>query len=489
MAETPTNLNHDTWATSDRPVPTRFVRPLLRFMSVEAAGGLVLLVGAVAALVWANAPFGESYATFWETPLSLEIGDLIHLDESLKDFVNDALMTVFFFVVGLEIKRELAVGELRDRKRATLPAIAAIGGMVVPALIYVLFVLGEPGEATRGWGIPMATDIAFSVGVISLLGTRVSVGAKLFLLALAIADDIGAIAVIAIFYTAELALNWLLASLLTLTVIYLAGRIGIRSTAFYVVAGISAWFFLFESGVHATLAGVALGFLTPAAAWYSDSDYFDRAQWILSQRQMDEAAPSSVERVDDHALTLSSVARESVPPLNRLERALHPWSSFVIVPIFALANAGVRFADIDVGAAVTSSVALGVGMGLVVGKIVGITGATWLARRFNLGRLPPRTGWRQIIGLSGLAGIGFTVSLFVTELAFTGDELADRAKIGIFIGSTVAGVIGYLLLRSSPTPQEALQAAREDMGLETPGSLPVSGTGQASADDPEETPS
>jgi len=468
MADSTTNLNHDTWLTSDRTVPSRFVRPVLRFASIEASGGVVLLIGAVAALIWANAPFGESYASFWETPLNLEIGELIHLDESLRDFVNDALMTIFFFVVGLEIKRELAVGELRDRKRAALPAIAAVGGMVVPALIYVAFVIGEPGEATRGWGIPMATDIAFSVGVVSLLGARVSVGAKLFLLALAIADDIGAIAVIAIFYTSDLATGWLAASLATLAVIYVAGRVGIRSTTFYVVAGIAAWFFLFESGVHATLAGVALGFLTPAAAWYSDRDYYDRASWILSQRQMDEAAPSSAERVDDHALTLANVAKESVPPLNRLERALHPWSSFVVVPIFALANAGVRFADIDVGAALTSSVALGVGFGLVVGKIVGITGATWLALRFNIGRLPPRTGWLQIIGLASLAGIGFTVSLFVTELAFTGGELADRAKIGIFIGSTVAGIAGYLLLRSSPTPQEALEASREDMGLTPP---------------------
>ena len=465
MADPTTNLNHDTWLTSDRTVPSQFVRPVLRFTSIEASGGIVLLIGAVAALIWANAPFGESYASFWETPLNLEIGELIHLDESLRDFVNDALMTIFFFVVGLEIKRELAVGELRDRKRAALPAIAAVGGMVVPALIYVAFVIGEPGEATRGWGIPMATDIAFSVGVVSLLGARVSVGAKLFLLALAIADDIGAITVIAIFYTSDLATGWLAASLATLAVIYVAGRVGIRSTTFYVVAGIAAWFFLFESGVHATLAGVALGFLTPAAAWYSDRDYYDRASWILSQRQMDEAAPSSVERVDDHALTLANVAKESVPPLNRLERALHPWSSFVVVPIFALANAGVRFADIDVGAALTSSVALGVGFGLVVGKIVGITGATWLALRFNIGRLPPRTGWLQIIGLASLAGIGFTVSLFVTELAFTGGELADRAKIGIFIGSTVAGIAGYLLLRASPTPQEALEASREDMGL------------------------
>ena len=445
-------------------------RPELRAHSdlrVEAAGGIVLLIGAIAALIWANAPFGESYATFWNTPLNLEIGELIHLDESLKDFVNDALMAVFFFVVGLEIKRELVVGELRDPKRAALPAIAALGGMVVPALIFIAFVAGEPGEAGRGWGIPMATDIAFSVGVISLLGTRVSVGAKLFLLALAIADDIGAIVVIAIFYTTDLAIGWLAAAIIMLVVIRAAGRAGVRSMIFYVVAGIATWFFVFESGVHATLAGVALGFLTPAAAWYSDREYFDRASWILSQRTMDEAAPLSTERIDEHALHLAGVARESVAPLNRLEHALHPWSSFLIIPVFALANAGVRFADIDVGAAVTSPVSMGVAFGLVVGKIAGISGATWLALRFNVGRLPKRTGWPQIIGLAALAGIGFTVSLFVTELAFTDELISDKAKIGIFIGSTVAGVIGYLLLRSSPTPQEALEASREEMGLDS----------------------
>jgi len=465
MAQDPPNFDRETWLTSARRFPTRFVRPLLRFTAVEAAGGIVLLVAAIAALLWANAPFGESYANFWDTRLSINIGDLIHVEESLKDVVNDALMAIFFFVVGLEIKREIVVGEFRDPKRAALPAIAALGGMIVPALVFTAFVAGDPGDAARGWGIPMATDIAFSVGVISLLGTRVSVGAKLFLLALAIADDIGAIAVIAIFYTTDLASGWLLAGVATLVLIYAANRAGVRSMIFYVVAGIAAWFFVFESGIHATLAGVALGFITPAASWYSDDEYFDRAEWILSQREIHEASPRSAERIDEHALHLANVARESVPPLSRLDHALHPWSSFFIVPIFALANAGVRFADIDFGAAVTSSVSLGVGFGLVFGKIVGISGATWLALRFNLGKLPSRTGWPQIFGLSALAGIGFTVSLFITELAFTEELLTQQAKIGVFIGSTVAGVIGYLLLRHSPAPQEALEASREERGL------------------------
>ena len=441
------------------------MRPLLRFTSVEASGGLILLTAFLAALFWANAPFGESYARFWNTKLSIEIGEILHIDESLKKLVNDALMTLFFFVVGLEIKRELAVGELRDRKRAALPAIAAMGGMVIPALVYLAFVAGEPGEATRGWGIPMATDIAFSLGIISLLGTRISIGAKLFLLALAIADDIGAIVVIAIFYTSDLAINWLIASLLTLGIIAIASRIGIRSTTFYVVAGIGAWFFLFESGVHATLSGVALGFLTPAHAWYSDKDYFDRAQWILSQRRADESAPRSSERVDSRALALSSISRESVAPINRLERALHPWSSFVVVPLFALANSGVRFANVDVESALVSPVALGIGFGLVVGKVAGICIATWLALRFGIGRLPPYTRWPQIYGLAALAGIGFTVSLFMTELAFNGEETINQAKIGIFIGSTIAGILGYLILRSAANPQEKLHSDRDNRDL------------------------
>jgi len=441
---------HDTWLTSGRAVPTRFVRPMLQFTHVEAAGGVVLLVAAVAALVWANVGFfGDSYGHFWETHLHITIGDF-EFNESFKHLVNDALMAIFFFVVGLEIKRELVVGELNDPRRAALPAIAALGGMIVPALIYVAFTAG--GDGTSGWGIPMATDIAFSVGVLSLLGRRVSVGAKLFLLALAIADDIGAIAVIAIFYSSDLSLGWLLAGIGGLAAVAFSSRIGIRANSYYWVLGILVWFFVFESGVHATLAGVALGFLTPVRAWYSDQDYYKRSKWILTQYDMDTASPDRRAKVDQHALALSAIAKESVSPLDRLERQLHPWSSFVIVPLFALANAGVRFTDIDVVAAATSAVSLGVGMGLIVGKTVGITVATFIAVRLGLGKLPRRTGWKQIVGLAALAGIGFTVSLFITELAFEGANaavLTDRAKIGIFIGSTVAGVIGWMLLKGS----------------------------------------
>lgn len=444
---------HETWVSSGRAVPSRFVRPLLRFTHIEASGGVVLLVAAVVALAWANAPFGESYQRFWDTHVNLTIGGF-HLEESLKGLVNDALMAVFFFVVGLEIKRELAVGELNDPRRAALPAVAALGGVILPALIYLAITSGAGAEATRGWGIPMATDIAFSVGVLALLGSRVSVGAKLFLLALAIADDIIAIAVIAVFYTSDLSIGWLALGVVALVGVGLASRAGVRSIGFYVVAGIAIWFFVFESGVHATLAGVALGFITPARPWYTDETYRRRARSIIDRYDIDNVLPRRRERIDQHALDLSSIARESVAPLDRLKTALHPWSSFVIVPLFALANAGVRFTDIDVGAAVTSFVSVGVAAGLVVGKAVGITLATWVAVRAGLGRLPARTPWIQIVGLAALAGIGFTVSLFITELAFTTPALSDQAKIGIFIGSTAAGVIGWLLLRSGRTPEE-----------------------------------
>ncbi len=437
---------HVTWVSSQRWLPSRFVRPLRRFIALEAASGVVLLAMAAAALIWANAPFGESYDRFWDTHFEFSLG-AIHLEETLRELVNDGLMAIFFFVVGLEIKRELVVGDLRNPKAAALPVIAALGGMIVPALLYLSFSGG--GEASRGWGIPMATDIAFSIGVVALLSQRVPIGAKLFLLALAIVDDIGAIAVIAIFYTDELLLGYLLASIGGLVVVAIAQRVGVRSLAFYVPVAVATWYFLLESGVHATIAGVALGFLTPARSMYTDRQYHDRATRILDRYEFDEAAPRGPERIDHDALEVATIARESVSPLNRVEEALHPWSSFAIVPIFALANAGVRFAGVDLVDAATHPVSLGVMVGLFVGKTVGISLFAWLAVRLRLGILPRFAGWTHIVGLAAIAGIGFTVSLFVTGLAFDSAELADRAKTGIFIGSFVSGVVGYFLLRTT----------------------------------------
>jgi NhaA family Na+:H+ antiporter len=445
-----TDREHVTWVASDRWIPARFVRPVLKFTHLEASSGVVLLIAAAVALVWANAPFGETYEEFWHTHIDISVGGF-HLEESLRHLVNDGLMAIFFFVVGMEIKRELVAGDLRDPKAAALPVIAALGGMVVPALVYLSFTAGT-GEAAQGWGIPMATDIAFSIGVVALLGARVPIGGKLFLLALAIVDDIGAIAVIAVFYTDELLFSYLGAAIGGLVVVWVAQRVGIRSLAFYVPVAFTTWFFLLESGVHATLAGVALGMLTPARSMYTDREYHDRATRILDRYDFDAAAPRGPERVDHDALEVATIARESVSPLNRVEDALHPWSSFVIVPIFALANAGIRFEGIDVLEAATSPVSLGVTLGLLLGKTVGISLFAWLAVKLRLGVLPRLTTWRHVGGLAAIAGIGFTVSLFVTGLAFDDPGITDRAKIGIFIGSGAAGLLGYLMLRLGPVP-------------------------------------
>lgn len=452
---------HRTWLHSDRYVPSRFVRPALRFTEIEAAGGIVLLLAAVAAVIWANSPWAASYTALWDIHLEISFG-AFHFDESLHELVNDGLMTIFFFIVGMEIKRELVKGELRDPRAAALPALAAVGGMVVPAAIYVAFTLNS--GAVHGWGVPMATDIAFSLGVLSLLGSRISVGAKLFLLALAIADDIGAIAVIAIFYTDELSMGWLLVGIAGLAAVRVASLVGIRSLLVYVGLGVFVWFAVLESGVHATLAGVALGLLTPAYALYADDEYQRRVRWIFQGYDRDAASPDAHDRIDKQASDLATISLESVSPLDRIVHALHPWSSFVIVPLFALANAGVSFKGVDLGEAVTHPVSLGVAFGLFFGKAIGITGMTWLAVKLNLGTLPPRTTWRDIVGLATLAGIGFTVALFIAELAFTDELITDRAKIGIFVGSLLSGVVGYLLLRTSePAPSSPPPQANPDL--------------------------
>jgi len=442
---------HRTWLHSDQLIPRRFVRPALEFMQMEAAGAIVLLAATIAALVWANSAWGESYFEFWDIHIDFSIAGF-HFDESLKHFVNDGLMAIFFFVVGLEIKRELVVGELNSVKKASLPAVAALGGMIVPALVYVAFVASSgPPDAIAGWGIPMATDIAFSVGVIALLSTRVPIGAKLFLLALAIVDDIGAILVIAVFYTDDLAFTWMIVAVGAMVLIIVARKAGIRAGIFYLPLALLTWFAFLESGVHATVAGVILGLMVPARAYYSDVDFRRRAGWILDRWDRDAASPQAHARLDQDAMELAVIAKESVSPLERWEHALHPWSSFVIIPLFALANAGVRFVGIDIVAAVTSPVALGVSVGLIVGKPVGITLATWLGLKLKLGQLPRHTTFGHVIGLGFLAGIGFTVSLFISELAFRSSPdahlFSDEAKIGIFIGSIVAGVVGYLFLR------------------------------------------
>jgi NhaA family Na+:H+ antiporter len=383
------------------PVVGKAAPPLgSEFVSLEAAGGLVLLLAALAALVWANTDTA-GYTGWWGRELTIGPGGAA-ITESLVHWVNDALMTVFFFVVGLEIKRELVIGELRDRARAALPAVAAVGGMVVPALVYVAVNLG--GGDLDGWAIPMATDIAFAVGVLALLGARVPTGLKVFLLTLAIVDDIGAIVVIALFYSSGVDAIWLGAAAIVVGGMIAMSRARVDHPLAYVVPGVLLWWCLHEAGVEPTLAGVVLGLLTPA------------------------------------------LPRRGVPVLERLERRLHPVSSFAIVPIFALANAGVVLTGDAIDHAVASRVTIGIVVGLVVGKFAGIVSASALALRLRIGRLPDGLALRHVTAAAVLGGIGFTVSLFITDLAFRGATI-DDAKIGVLAASALAAVIGTVVLR------------------------------------------
>jgi Na+:H+ antiporter, NhaA family len=383
------------------PVAGRYITPLGEdFASVEAVGGIALLLAAVTALVWANSPWSDSYASFWEFEVTLGIGSF-SISNSLREWVNDGLMAIFFFVVGVEIKRELVEGELSDRARARLPIAAAVGGMVVPALIYIAW--NPSGPAFRGWGIPMATDLAFALGILALVGPRVPRGLKVFLLTLAIVDDIGAIVVIAVFYSDGIQFAWLGGAAAVVAVIYGARRLGARHPLVAVVPAVALWVCFFESGVHATLAGIALGLLIPA------------------RTQRDRAT------------------------LDRIEHGLHPWTSFLVVPVFALANAGIALGPDALGEAASSPITWGIATGLVVGKVVGIVGVTMIGPRLRLGRLPTGVGIRQVLGIGAVAGIGFTVSLFVAELAFVGERLA-AAKVGILAASLAAAVLGATML-------------------------------------------
>ncbi len=442
-----------TWSQSDRFVPRSFVRPLQRFMDTEASGAIFMLVAAVAALAWANSPWWHAQEALWETDLSIHLGGLAHIDLTLVEWINDALMAIFFFVVGLEIKRELVHGELRDPRKAALPAIGAVGGMVIPAGIYLLFNAGTDGS--HGWGIPMATDIAFAVAVVALVGPRIPNAAKLFLLTLAIADDIGAIIVIAVFYTADLSFGWLAIAGATIAALLVAKRLRIRSMPVYVVLGLFLWFTVHESGVHATLAGVTLGLLTPAWSFFDPRRFADDARALVdaAEAEMGDGMLTEAEyelnqaRLED----LSRLVAESQSPLERLEHALQGYVAFIIVPLFAFSNAGVRLTSDALDGIATDKIVLGVALGLLVGKTVGVFAATVIADKVGVGSLPEGVTYRHVLGLAVTAGIGFTVALFVAGLAFEGEPaFTDSAKIGILAGSLVSGLLGYALLKSAP---------------------------------------
>ena len=386
------------------PRPKRAIAaidPVRRFLDTEEGGGFALLAGSVVALIWVNVFGIAGYESFWHTELKIGIGD-VAITEDLAHWVNDGLMTLFFFLISLEIKREVVTGDLRHPRRAALPVIAAAGGVVVPILVYLAITAGT--SATGGWGIPMATDAAFAIAALALLGERVGVGAKLFLVTIAVVDDVLAIVVIAIAYTSDLSLPWLLAAIALIGVVAAMRRLGLVRIWPYAVVGLLVWVATLESGVHATIAGVALAFMTPSG------DIRGR------------------------------------PVLEELENRIHPWTSFLILPIFALANAGVVIGGDALDAGDGMRTALAVAIGLMVGKLVGISAATLLAVRFRLGLLPRGVDRRSVIGIAALAGIGFTVSLFIAALAFDDPLLVDSAKLGILGGSIVSAAIGVAIL-------------------------------------------
>jgi NhaA family Na+:H+ antiporter len=427
----------------EAPVPAlpnepihRFMNPLVRFLHVETASGFVLLLATGFALALANSPAGPQYRAFWDTSLEIQIGSF-SLSHSLQEWINDGLMVIFFFVIGLEVKRELVLGELREIRRAALPIVAALGGMIAPAGIYLALQFGQPGE--RGWGIPMATDIAFVVGCMAILGPRVPHGLRVMLLSLAIADDIGAILVIAVGYTETLHYDALAIGLGFLAFIVAFNWLGIRNIGVYTGLGVLVWLAFLKSGVHATIAGVILGLLTPARTYLSEGAFvslLDRIRQILQGDSANEPHRADTVR------RIQWAARETISPLEYLEQTLHPWVAFGIMPIFALANAGVLFHFGDL----TASVSIAVMLGLMIGKPVGIVLFSWLSVRIGIAELPKGVDWRALTGAGFLAGIGFTMALFIAGLALTG-PLLDTAKIGVLTGSVLSAALGMLLLR------------------------------------------
>lgn len=428
-------MNHPENPLPLQPID-RWLRPLARYLHVEATSGILLVFCTAIALLAANSEAAEQYLAFWQTQITLRFGDL-QFSHSLHHIINDGVMAIFFFVIGLEVKRELVHGSLSDLKQASLPIAAAIGGMIIPAGLYLSMQYGEPGM--RGWGIPMATDIAFVVGCLAILGPRVPHSLRILLLSLAIVDDIGAILVIAVGYTESLNTNYLLFAAIAIAVVHLMSRLGVRRFPPYIAVGAVAWIALHESGVHATLIGVILGLMTPAKPVLVPEKFrvylhekeaeFSGGQWAKRKHRAEV-----VQRVQ-------RLARETVSPLEYLEMTLHPWSAYVIMPIFALANAGVL---IELGN-VSDSVALAVMLGLIVGKPLGIVLFSWFVIRAGLAELPPGVSWPVLISGSFLAGIGFTMALFIDGLAFGADGL-DTAKTGVLVGSAVSAILGMTFL-------------------------------------------
>lgn len=439
---------------------SRAMRPVHSFMEMETAGGILLIVATLVALVWANSPFHEAYHHIAHFPIALKLGSF-QIEHSLAHWVNDALMVIFFFVVGLEIKHELSIGALSTPRKAALPFFAAVGGMIFPALIYFAF-NHEGGPAQKGWGIPMATDIAFAVGVLILLGKNLPTSLKVFLLAVAIVDDLGAVLVIAAFYTEQISAQALGVAALMFGITFFLQKAGVRRLIPYIFLGIVSWAAILLSGIHATIAGVVLGLMTPSIAFYSRKDLPDKVEKLSKSLVQKLNQSKGEDKLNEDALhaihKLEDTLVESQPVLERLVHALHPWVTFGIIPLFAFVNAGVHIEGASVQELVTHPIAAGVILGLFFGKPIGVVLLSWIAVQFKLADLPHGLNWKHMFGVGCLAGIGFTMALFISGLALkSAPELEMFSKMGILLGSLCSAIVGggflYFLAQSGKSAQ------------------------------------
>mgnify|MGYP003945619415 FL=1 len=423
----------------------KIMAPVNKFIQLEYTSGIVLLLSVIVAILWANSAFADSYHHLWELQLSIGFGEYV-FDKPLHIWINDGLMVMFFFVIGLELKREFMDGELSSAKKASLPMAAALGGMIVPALLY--FTINQGTEAAHGWGIPMATDIAFALALLSVAGKHIPGSIKIFLSALAVADDLGAVMVIAFFYTAELHFLPLVIAGLFLAMMLMGNRMGIRSTAFYLLMGLVVWMGFLLSGVHATIAGVLTAFTIPAATKVDELMYASKLKKLASDFEKEIPSNSTLTTPQQHQTIeqIKNLSLAAETPLQKIEHAMHPWVAFAIMPLFALSNSGMVIGS-DFFTAIINPVSIGIVAGLIGGKFIGILLFTWLMVKFKISKLPAQSSWSHIIGVALLGGVGFTMSLFISNLAFADVAMITQAKYGILLASVIAGILGTIALK------------------------------------------
>jgi NhaA family Na+:H+ antiporter len=430
--------------TMDSRLPERILKPFNVFSNTEQLSGIILILCTLFALFLTNFILYEAYNDFWSTKMTVKVGE-IGLEKSISLWINDGIMAIFFFVIGLEIKREILTGELNSLRKASLPIIAAFGGMGIPALIYIMFNFNSP-ESLSGWGIPMATDIAFTLGILALMGKRAPFPLKVFITGVAIIDDIGAVLVIAIFYSSNIDPTVLLIALAIFLVLIFFNRLNIQNPSVYIILGVALWFFVLQSGIHATIAGVLLAFTIPARNKVDADRFVVKAQLLLEEFQTSGKCGSGVllNQKQQSAIKAMETACQNVePPLQRYERLLHYWVAFAVIPIFILANSGVLLGDIP---STIHPIELGIFFGLVVGKPLGISLATWIAVKSGITSLPSGLTWMHIIGVSFLAGIGFTMALFIGNLALSDPVLLTMQKFTVLVASLVAAFLGVMIL-------------------------------------------